>query len=238
MSGMSGIDVYDYEEFPKRFARDDFWRQVGRTVNGEPLSDDHIAMIVASIRDGLDLDANDAVLDLACGNGALSREFFSSCKSLHGCDRASYLIDVAHEFFRSEPNYLFTCDDVGHFVANAPNPEDFTKCYCYGSFALFPRDLSALVLKSLNERYTRLQRVYIGTIPDLSKAEGFYQVRGLKASDQDLDDPNTPIGIWWTKEQISELASDCGWTATLVDIPEGLDASRYRFDAVLTRKIG
>lgn len=67
---------YRHLEFPKTKARDDFWGQISRTVNGEPVSEKDIGEIVTAIRQGLELESSDVVLDIGCGNGALSRYFF------------------------------------------------------------------------------------------------------------------------------------------------------------------
>ena len=67
---------YFHKEYPKTLDPDDLWGQVRRTVNGKPVSDAQIALIVAAIRDGLQFSKEDVVLDLACGNGALSSYFF------------------------------------------------------------------------------------------------------------------------------------------------------------------
>lgn len=66
----------DFKEHPKTVAQDDFWAQVKRTVNGQPVSQEQIDMIVARVKSGLILQRGDKLLDLACGNGALSRYFF------------------------------------------------------------------------------------------------------------------------------------------------------------------
>lgn len=68
-----------YKEHPKTCARDDFWSQVKRTVNGKPVSQDQIEMIVDAVISGLSLGMDDRLLDLCCGNGALTRYFFARC---------------------------------------------------------------------------------------------------------------------------------------------------------------
>jgi cyclopropane fatty-acyl-phospholipid synthase-like methyltransferase len=63
---------YDYIEYPKSLPEDDYWGQVRRTVNGKPVAETQIAMIVNAIQLGLELESSDKILDIACGNGALS----------------------------------------------------------------------------------------------------------------------------------------------------------------------
>ena len=68
-----------YKEYPKLCAPDDYWGQVKRTINGVPVGQDQIDLILRAIVDGLDLQASDSLLDLCCGNGALSRLLFDRC---------------------------------------------------------------------------------------------------------------------------------------------------------------
>lgn len=63
---------FDYLERPKQFDRKDFWQQVRRTINGQPISDDQIQLIVQQIAKGLSLGQRDRLLDIGCGNGALT----------------------------------------------------------------------------------------------------------------------------------------------------------------------
>ena len=96
--------------------------------------------MVAAIRTGLDLRAEDVVLDLACGNGALSARLFDSCAGLVGVDASEYLIEVAKANFELVPRYTFLLDDAAHYAESEPEPERFSKVLCYGSFSYFSYD--------------------------------------------------------------------------------------------------
>src|SRR5687768_4849570 len=122
---MTTTTDYYHKEYPKSVAPDDFWGQVRRTVNGKPVSQEHIDMIVAGIRAGLQLQPKDCLLDLACGNGALSRYFFSECAGFLGVDFSEYLISVAQKNF-ARPDYEFTVADVAAYTRSEPHPERFT----------------------------------------------------------------------------------------------------------------
>ena len=77
---------FDYNEHAKSRAPDDFWGQIRRTVNGEPVSEEQINMITAAIRSTLQLNPEDKMLDLACGNGILSHLLFDSIAAYLGVD--------------------------------------------------------------------------------------------------------------------------------------------------------
>lgn len=101
-----------YKQYPSAMAPGDFWRQIKRTVNGEPVSDEQISMIVSAIRDALAFSPEDQLLDLACGNGALSQYFFDECENFLGVDVSEILIDVAKRYFE-QPKRQFVLADVG-----------------------------------------------------------------------------------------------------------------------------
>src|ERR1700730_11993251 len=62
----------DHDTHARSVAADAYWKQIRRTVNGEPVDEAQIGLIVNAITDALSLRRDDLVLDLACGNGALS----------------------------------------------------------------------------------------------------------------------------------------------------------------------
>lgn len=224
---------YRHLEFPKSKARDDFWGQISRTVNGEPVSDEDIELIVQAIRSGLNLNTEDVVLDIGCGNGALSRFFFDEVSEFHGVDFSEYLIGVAKEFFEKLPRFSFLEQDAVSYVSEAPDPERFTKVLCYGVYSYFSPEESATFLDQLNKRFTGVERILLGNLPDKDKAAGFYR------SDIDyeplLDDHLAAIGIWRSRSEFSELAKKFGWEAEFSVMPDGFYSSHYRYDAILTR---
>ncbi len=91
-----------HKEYPKTCQPHDFWSQVKRTVNGVPVGEDQVALIERAITSGLQLKQNDYLLDLCCGNGALSTRIFQRCLGGLGVDFSEYLIDVAKNNFANQ----------------------------------------------------------------------------------------------------------------------------------------
>ena len=92
---------FDYLERPKQFDRDDFWRQVRRTINGVPVSEDQLEIIITQIVSSLDLQKTDDLLDIGCGNGALTVKLEPFVENILGVDYSDYLIGIAKEYFES-----------------------------------------------------------------------------------------------------------------------------------------
>jgi SAM-dependent methyltransferase len=227
-----GYRTFDHDLHARSMAADDYWGQVRRTVNGEPVPEEQIRMIVDAVRSGLLLDGTDALLDLACGNGALSARLFDSCSSFLGVDSSEYLVGVAVERFQRLPDYRFALADVAEYAAAEREPGVFTKVLCYGSFSYFPADRAATLLRLLRSRFARVERLFIGNLPDRERRAGFYV--SSPPAPGEIDDPRSQIGIWRSKDEFRALARDCGWETECRVMPAAFFASHYRYDAILT----
>jgi SAM-dependent methyltransferase len=221
----------DYREYPKTLAPDDFWGQVRRTVNGKPVSDEQILMMVRAIRANLELGADDTLLDLACGNGALSRYFFDDCRQSLGVDHSEYLIEIAKANFERAPDHVFSCSDACAYVRAEPSPKRFTKALCYGSFSFFPAADADIVLATLRQRFTNLRRILLGNLPDKARAGNFYPPG--KDYSNELDDHAAQIGIWRSSADLEALAARTGWRIKFLRMPPEFFGAHYRFDALL-----
>ncbi len=189
--------------------------------------------MVDAIQRGLELRADDVVLDLACGNGALSSRLYDSCDSLLGVDESPYLIEVARANFEELPKSRFLLDDAAHYINAEREPERFTKVLCYGSFSFFSRDDAEAVLTGLGERFINVSHVFVGNLPDRDRASAFFPPGVDYAAD--LDDHTSPIGIWRTASELSEMAGRGGWRSRFSLMPAGFFNAHYRFDLTLER---
>lgn len=224
---------FDHNEYAKTRAPDDFWGQIRRTVQGAPVSEEQIEMIVDEIRSRIQLKPDDNLLDLACGNGALSRLFFDSCAEYLGVDFSEHLISVAKKNFEVLPRCQFMVQGAAEFVRLEPHPERFSKVLCYGSFSYFPAADAIEVLRTLFEKFTNVQTVFIGNLPDKDRAAAFYKEK--QVSEEELLDNASQIGIWRNKREFAQLASDAGWKAKFSVMPTKYYASYYRYDVLLSR---
>jgi cyclopropane fatty-acyl-phospholipid synthase-like methyltransferase len=224
----------DYKEYPKTLAPDDFWGQVRRTVFGKPVPEEQILMIVEAIKKGLQLEPSDILLDIACGNGALSSFLFQSCREFVGVDYSDYLIEVAKKNFEKKSKYEFKHCEAVEYVQTEPDPQRFTKVLCYGSFPLFSADNAYTFLQVLSQRFTNVRRLYIGNLPDKDRAHLFYQ-SGYDYSDE-LDNPVSQIGIWRSPVEFEKLAISTGWKVLQFhQMPKEFFAAHYRYDVILER---
>lgn len=223
-----------YDEHARKTVGADLHRQVWRSVNGKPIGQDQVDLIVSAIRAGLDLRADHHLLELACGNGALSQYFIGDCTSYVGVDISDCLIDVAKNKFENAPRIRFTCDDALEFIRNEKNPEIFSRTLCYAALQYFPDELIVDLLDVLRSRFLNVERIFIGNHPDVECARVFFGNDGVEP--EMLNNNETPIGIWRSKDRFISLCEASGWSATISRMPKVFYASGYRFDAVLHRR--
>lgn len=223
----------DFKSYPQTLGAKDYWGQVKRTVNGQPVSEAQIKMIVGSIVEGLELVENghDILLDIGCGNGALSQLIFDKINEFHGVDYSEYLISVAKRDFERLPSFSFEVADALDYVNTEPAPQRFNKVLCYGCFSYFPQGES--LLRRLYENFPNVSRVFIGNLPDRDRAHFFFK-DGLPPS-SDMDDFNSKIGIWRSQDEFGLMARRSGWECKCGIMPKSFYASHYRYDALLTR---
>lgn len=219
----------DYDSHARTRPRDDVWGQVRRTVGGRPYPAEQIDMIVDAALRHLDLGADDVLLDLGCGNGALGALLHPFCAASLGVDASEYLIGVATERFTA-PDHRFIVGDAAAFCEAASDAGRYTKALCYGSLSYFEDDVVARMLDSLRAQFPLLTHVLLGNLPDPA-CVGRFQASGVSLP---LREARSDLGVWRTGVEIAGLAGP-GWSVTTSVMPPAFLAAHYRFDALLIR---
>lgn len=225
---------FSYDQHARKCQPDDFWRQTKRTINGNPVSSDQIQLIVKAIKTGLALNKNDVVLELACGNGALSKYLFESCKGYLGTDISKYLISVAKENFERAPQYQFHQVPALEQILKESKPEKYTKLLCYAGLQYFSDTDIRSILNIIGERFLNLDTIFLGSIPDMARYQNFYKDR--VPTKAELKDSNTAVGIWRGEEELKSLVDSNTWEIEFFKMPEEFYASNYRFDVRLSKR--
>lgn len=230
---MTEIKNKFYKEHPKNCRSDDFWGQVKRTVKGEPVSEEQINMIVSMIMMQLEISQEDKLLDLCCGNGALTVKIAEQCCKTIGVDFSEPLIEVAKKYFENEQLLKFILEDVVEYSTTKKDACEFTKALCYGSFQYLSLNDGLTLLKNIRVNFPNIKKFFIGNLPDKDKVDSFYK---NKYKAKKLTDPRTDIGVWRTKEEFVILAHQTGWDITFNTMPNEFYSTDYRYDVLLIAK--
>ena len=223
---------WDYKEYPKTLPPDDLWGQVRRTVCGKPVSEEQIQMMVEAVVAGLELHPTSVLLDIGCGNAALSERLFPYCDQCLGVDVSEYLISVANARFAS-PRHTFIYQDALEYIAQEPDPLRFDRVLCFAVFSYLSDASARQLLASLNQRFLNVRAIFVGNIPDRDCAASFFKDDHRDATE--LDNPKSQIGVWRTKGQMIAMAEQAGWRIRFQDMPSDFYQAHYRYNAILER---
>ncbi|AMO35709.1 class I SAM-dependent methyltransferase [Thauera humireducens] len=221
-----------YDAHARTCDPNDLWGQVKRTVQGTPLPEEQIQLILSNTSAALALSESDVLLDLCCGNGALSTHWFAACADGVGVDASPYLIEVARSRFAPDRPERFLLSEVLDYLQSADLRSDFTKAVCYGSLQYLSPERAGAVLALLRTKCPRISRIVIGNIPDRDRATEFFG-RDMPGTPE-LDTPRSAIGVWHTQQGFIALAQRSGWHCQTRLMPADFYAAHYRFDAILT----
>lgn len=224
---------FSYDENARNCSPNDFLGQSMRTIHGKPVPQDHIDMIMRKIKSELELSPADYLLDLPCGNGSLSWYLFDSCRGYLGVDISDYLVSVAQSNFQKLPDYRFRVGRAPECLHEEQTPSIYTKMLIYAGIQYFPDAGASELLSCVRERFENISTIFIGNIPDRDRREKFY--KSVAPSEEELNDPETAVGIWRTQSALQLLAGQTGWDMRVSGMPAEFYASAYRFDALLTR---
>jgi SAM-dependent methyltransferase len=227
-------DANFYKKHPLTCDPDDLWGQVRRTVKGKPVGEDQIQLIVDAVTSGLGLKADDRLLDLCCGNGALTDRIFTRCEGGCGVDFSEPLIEVARRRFEDGSRSKYVLSDVVEWVGDAQNSGPYSVALCYGSFSYLSTSQAEALLRNLWLNFPSVRSFFLGNLPD--RAQLARLVGDRPWCDGDENRPDTQFGIMRTDEEITTLANKAGWHAHAVRMPAEFFAAEARYDAVLTRR--
>ena len=93
---------FDHDQYARQFDEKEFWKQVKRTVNGKSVSKEDINLITTKIFESLELKISDKLLDIGCGNGAITSFFKTKVSTIKAFDPSPYMIEIANKYFSSK----------------------------------------------------------------------------------------------------------------------------------------
>ena len=220
-----------WESFPSVYGEMEFLRQVGRVVDGKPISEELFRVIVDSIVTHLAATPTDDVLDLCCGNGIITREVARQCRSIVGVDYSSRLIEIAKKHNASR-NISYVCADVMDLPVMLQGR--FDKAYMYEAIQYFSEQQFAHILAACRLFAKDTPCFLVGSIPDVSKKWRFYDTLSRRCDWLKRTLTNREvIGHWWERDAIRRLCADAHLMVRFIEQNPLLHTAHYRFDVLI-----
>lgn len=199
----------------------DLKSQVGR------IHDEEIVLAATHIIQLLNINENDEVLDVCCGNGLLTKFVSQYCKNISAIDFSETLIKEAKSK-SSAPNISYLLNNAKSFQLG----EDFDKIYLSFSFQYFETyDEGKEVLSRLLKHSRSGTKILISDIPDKSRWGAFYNtfLKKFFYYKQKLSG-NEIMGKFWSEDEMKRICYELGVKGRKIIQPSHLPYAHYRFD--------
>lgn len=224
-----------WNETPNKFGETEFLKQLGKTVSGVPITSDQFSAQLADIRKALNINSNDLILDLCCGNGIITAQLSKECSIIVGIDFSDPLISIAKKY-NMPSNVRYYCmsalDPKIKFITDKP----FTKVYMYEALQHFEENDLEILLMQIKDISNPEVVIFLGGIPDIDKIWDFYDTKERRLDYEVRKKENREaIGTWWRQSIIHEASKKCGFESMVLAQNALLHSAHYRFDVLLTR---
>ncbi len=208
----------------------DLQTQVMRTINKKPVVETSFQCLLADVKTRLQLCTNDVLLDLCCGNGAITVPLAADCKHVWGVDFCDELLQQMNK----PANVSTVCKNVidMHFDSGT-----FDKILMYAGLQYFDHAETVTLFQKLYCWLKPGGRVYLGDLPDLDRIWRFFDTNARKADYfKAVEDRCAIVGTWFTFDWLAKLAEHTGFnTVTLSQQKASQPYKHYRFDLAMEK---
>lgn len=210
----------------------DLFRQVGRTVTGQPEPEQQIGILVRAIAERLKLNKNDVLLDLCCGNGLVTFRLSAMCRTIVGVDYSNDLVEIAKNT-NPAANIAYIRRYVEDLLPFDLPPMGITKICMNAGLQYFTVPTLNRLLFSLRRLVHADVDLLFTAVPDASRLERFYNTPERRAEYQRRSAVgNEAIGTWWDRDHLVSIFEQAGYEASAIDEDPALLAAHYRFDVL------
>ena len=226
-----------WNTFPKQFKNNEFFKQVAKTVSGQPISEEHFQGIISDIVEKLELSSDDFVLDLCCGNGLITSKIAERCRAIIGVDYSKPLIKVAQEHHTRVNTRYINLSVLDISADNLFVSQPFSKIFMYEALQYFEEEQFPVLLKKLLTLSAEDIIILFASVPDRSKIWEFYNTPERKRDYYVRSQSGTEaIGTWWSKSLIYRICDDYDLECEYLPQQKQFHTSHYRFDVRIRRQ--
>jgi len=215
---------------------DDFLYQVGKTVLGVAISNEQFNSIVNDVIVGLNLNKQDNLLDLCCGNGILTKQFGKHVDNIVGIDFSKMFIENALKYNKLE-NIKYYCSDIMKIEKEVEDMK-FSKILIYDALASFNTEMVELLFVNLKKYLKPNGVIMLGAVLDNENKFKFYNTLRRKLYYYlyiKFLRKDNGIGYWWNKKEIIKYAEQNGYSYKFLKQSNNIHTAHYRFDIILRK---
>lgn len=202
-------------------------QQVGRiSRHGKSLPLTELANYIVQ---KIDLNPNDKLLDVCCGNGALSWLLAQNVGEFTGVDLSAKQIERARQMYPEGNWQQLAAENLG-----ALNKR-YNKITLNFSFQYFTSNRQAMaVLRAMRLCASDDAQLLITDIPDVNFWHLYYPntKSRLRWLFQKLTGKES-MGKFWQQQKLAELCQKAGFEAVFIQQPDHFPYAWYRFDCLL-----
>lgn len=214
-------------------ASDDRHFQVGKTVRGQPVTNNSLKATVENIVHTLRLNDQDTIIDLGAGNGLVTELIAPHCKSVEAVDQSEELLKIAEQSLsgslRGKIRYLQS--DILRL-----NKGQVQGKKAYANEVLQHLkfvELAPLLTHFFHELDVKL--LYVLGVPDEARKFEFYATEDDKRYYyQCLANGQSPMGTWWEQGYISFVVETLNLKVEFLEQPKQTHTAHYRFNFLVT----
>jgi ubiquinone/menaquinone biosynthesis C-methylase UbiE len=201
--------------------------KVGRTINGQPISDEMWNKTTDYVSGILKCEASHFLLDVCAGSGVFSDFFSSQVRSIDAVDISSTLLSNI-----SAVNVNKIVGDLSELVLDR---RKYDRVLFYFAIQHFSLHLLPSILSNIFQSCKDGAIVFIGDIPNAEKKFVFFNTEERKSAYfRSLMNSTPIIGEWFVKQDLIEMAKFIGFReVNCLDQPDYCINAHYRFDLVL-----
>ncbi len=207
-------------------------KNVGRTVQGKPISDELWAKTIDFIKDNSAIDSSSTVLELCCGNGEVVGNLARACKTAIGVDYSKKLLEQMEERFGDKVKAIYADALEADFEETS-----LDVVIIYASIQYFDEKDTLKIVENSLKWLKPGGRLFIGDIPNELKKWDYvnkpeYRHDYLKRAAED----RPMIGVWFQPKFFEAMADYFeGITVKILEQPEYQNNATYRYDALITK---
>jgi ubiquinone/menaquinone biosynthesis C-methylase UbiE len=227
-----------YNERVNETSQSDYLKQVGHTVNGTAISHQSFELLISNITENLELNSDDKLLDLCCGNGVITARLAQYCETIQGIDLSDELINIANLSQLHSEKISFITGDIMQLDDILDDNRGYSKVLMFGALQHFERnqltELLDITIKFCAPEFTLL----LGFIPNISKRWRFYDTLNKKLLYLYRKLVKTDVmGTWWDKQYIFDICEQRQLKCEFLDVEVGEYGYPYRFHAVIKKSV-